>query len=122
MSANVLQFVAMNDAPNRIRELRMAAHLSQQALGDSIGVSKMTISDLERGNMKLDIEYMTRIAKALGVAAVDLLPPSANPWALSDEERSLIEKFRMASTEQREQVQRVADVLLPFRAQPRDAA
>ena len=122
MSADVLQFTAMSDAPNRIRELRMAAGLSQQTLGDRIGVSKVTISDLERGNMKLDVGYMGRIADAIGVAAADLLPKSLNPDSLSREERMLIERYRSASDEQREQVQKVTDVLLPFAAESRDAA
>lgn len=122
MSADILQFTAMSDAPNRIRELRMAANISQQKLGDQIGVSKMTISDLERGGMKLDVDYMSRIGAALGVAAADLLPRSLNPDSLSREERMLIERYRSASDEQREQVQKVTDVLLPFAAENRDAA
>lgn len=122
MSADILQFTAMSDAPNRIRELRMAAGMSQQALGDRIGVSKMTISDLERGNMKLDVDYLSRIADALQVAATDLLPRSLNPDSLTREERMLIERYRSASDEQRQQVQKVTEVLLPFAAEPRDAA
>ena len=66
MSAEILHFFGVLDAPNRIRELRLAAGLSQQALGDRVGVSKVTVSDLERGNMKLDTEYMRRFALALG--------------------------------------------------------
>lgn len=122
MSADILQFTAMSDAPNRIRELRMAAGMSQQALGDRIGVSKMTISDLERGNMKLDVDYLARIADALQVAATDLLPRKLNPDSLTREERMLIERYRSASDEQRQQVQKVTEVLLPFAAEPRDAA
>ena len=100
----------------------MAAGMSQQALGDRIGVSKMTISDLERGNMKLDVEYMSRIAEALQVAATDLLPRSLNPDSLTREERMLIERYRSASDEQRQQVRRVTEVLMPYAAEPRDAA
>ena len=122
MSADILQFTAMSDAPNRIRELRMAAGMSQQALGDRIGVSKMTISDLERGNMKLDVDYLARIADALQVAATDLLPRALNPDSLTREERMLIERYRSASDEQRQQVQKVTEVLLPFAVEPRNAA
>jgi transcriptional regulator with XRE-family HTH domain len=45
--------------------------MSQQALGDAVGISKMTISDLERGKIRLDLEYMRRIAQALNVATTD---------------------------------------------------
>ncbi len=115
MSADILHFVTVENAPNRIRELRMQAGISQQVLADRIGVSKVTISDLERGKMKLDTEYMRRIAYALDVQSADLLRKADNAAALSLEERHLIDRLRAANDEQREQVQRVADVLLPFR-------
>lgn len=114
MFADVLHFSGMNDAPNRIRELRLEAGLSQQALGDAVGTSKMTISDLERGSMQLTQDYMRRIAQALGVVPADLLPAQDNPEGLSIEERELIERLRLATPEQREQVHRVADVIAPF--------
>lgn len=112
----------MMGAPNRIRELRMLAGLSQQTVADRVGVSKVTISDLERGNMRLDVEYMKRIAAALNVTPADLLPLEANPWALSDDERAIIERYRNGNEEQRQQVQRMADVIIPWKPQSRDAA
>lgn len=113
MLADVLLFTAMTDAPNRIRELRIEAKLSQQALGDLVGVSKMTISDLERGNMRLDLEYMRRIARALGATVADLLPRSDNADALSIEERALLNKFRAINDGQRQQVTQVIDIIVP---------
>lgn len=118
MSADILHFGAMDEAPNRIRELRLEAGLSQQALGDAINVSKMTISDLERGRMVLTLDYMRRIARALGVATVDVLPREDHPDALSVDERQLIDQYRSASEEQKDQLQKVADVLTPFRHEP----
>ncbi|WP_324694575.1 helix-turn-helix transcriptional regulator [Novosphingobium sp. RL4] len=115
MSADILHFVPMDEAPNRIRELRMQAKLSQQALGDAVGVSKMTISDLERGNMRLDTEYLRRVARALGVLPADLLSLSDNPGALTIEERRFIEQLRSASPEQRDQLHKVADVIAPYK-------
>ena len=93
----------------------MGARLSQQALGDRVGVSKVTISDLERGKMRLDVEYMRRIAAALDVLPADLLPLSDNPYSLSGDERALIEQLRTATDDQRDQVRRVADVIIPFK-------
>ena len=96
--------------------------LSQQRIADAIGVSKVTISDLERGEMQLTLDYMRRIAEVLGVTPTDLMPRSLNPDALSAEERALIDHLRTASDEQREQLLRVADVIVPFRGAPREAA
>jgi len=116
MSADVFHFVAMDQAPNRIRELRMVMKpkWSQQRLAEAIGVSKVTISDLEIGKMQLTQDYMRRIALALRVAPADLLPPEENPAALSHEERRLINQLRAANEDQREQVHKVADVIAPY--------
>jgi transcriptional regulator with XRE-family HTH domain len=122
MSAEILHFARMTDDPNRIRELRLARGLSQQVVADRVGVSKVTISDLERGKMRLDLEYMRRIGKALGVIAADLLPADVNPWALSEDERYLIEQLRYAAPEVRDQVRRVTDALIPYQAEPRKVA
>ncbi|MBD3729691.1 MAG: helix-turn-helix transcriptional regulator [Sphingomonadales bacterium] len=103
--------------PNRIREIRLEAGLSQQVLGDRIGVTKVTISDLERGKMRLDIDYMRRIAHALSVKPSDLLPCEDNADSLSHDERKLIEKLRKADPATREQIHRVAEVMLPFKGE-----
>ena len=118
MSAEILHFFRVIDAPNRIRELRKLAGLSQQAVADRIHVSKVTVSDLELGKMQLTHDYMRRIAAALDVAPADLLPYSDNPVALTAEERQLIQRMRSAGAEQRDQVHRLADVVLPAE-QPR---
>lgn len=112
------------EAPNRIRELRMALRpkRSQQWLGDQIGVSKVTISDLELGKMRLDVEYMRRLAVALEVQPADLLPLADNPYSLTAEERRLIEQLRAAGPEQRDQVHKVADVIAPWRGPESEAA
>ena len=117
MSADILHFVPVTEAPNRIRELRMQAELSQELLGEAIGVSKVTISELERGKMALTLDYMQRIAEALEVYPSDLLPHSDSPEPLSVAERALIEQLRAASPEQREQLHRVADVIAPYRVE-----
>jgi transcriptional regulator with XRE-family HTH domain len=113
VSANVLQFRPMSDDPNRIRELRSAIKMSQQELGNRAGCSKMTISDLERGNMELTLTYMRRIAPALGVEIADLLPRSDNPYALDANERKYLERFRVADKDQRETLERVTDAIVP---------
>lgn len=116
----------MDKNPNRIRELRLAKGWSQQRLADEVGCSKMEISGLERGRPKLNLEWMRRVAPALGVTPADLLPVDDNPRALSEEEWALIQQFRAGDDRGRDELQRVADVLLPFRddrsADGRDAA
>lgn len=117
MSAEILHFFRVIDAPNRIRELRKLAGLSQQAVADAIHTSKVTVSDLELGKMQLTHEYMRRIAPVLGVTPADLLPLSDNPGALTPEERQLIERMREADETKREQLRQLVDVVLPAHAE-----
>jgi transcriptional regulator with XRE-family HTH domain len=112
VSAEILLFLPMFDDPNRIRELRRDKDWSQQTLADMIGVSKVTISDLERGKMQLTLEYMRRIAAALGVTPGELLSADDNPLLPSAaDERALIERFRDASPEERANISRVTEAL-----------
>ena len=110
------------EAPNRIRELRLDADLSQQALADAVGVSKVTISDLERGKMQLTVDYMRRISRALNVASADLLARDDNPYSLTDQERELIDRLREADPDQRDQLAKIADVMIPWKGADRSAA
>ena len=61
-------------SPNRIRELRERAGLSQAELGRLIGVSGPQVSRLEIGSRQLTQNLMQRLSRALGVNPPDLLP------------------------------------------------
>jgi phage repressor protein C with HTH and peptisase S24 domain len=61
---------------NRIRELRLKAGLSMQALADRAGTSAPQINKLEKGERRLTVDWMVRIGKALGVDPTELLPPN----------------------------------------------
>lgn len=64
--------------PNRIREWRERRDLTQDALAEASGTSKMQISRLERGERRLTQGWMERIAAVLDCRPADLLPaPSA---------------------------------------------
>lgn len=57
-----------------IKEARLAQNLTQQQLGDRIGVQKAQISRLEKGKNVITLPTISRIFKALGAktAALDL--------------------------------------------------
>lgn len=66
--------------PNRLYELRTAAGLTMGELGARAGTTPAQISKLEKGQVKLTVEWMTKLATALGCRPVDLLldaPPPA---------------------------------------------
>ena len=99
----------MDQAPNRIRAIRMAAGLSQQALADQVGVSKVTISSLEVGRMQLTLDYMKRISRVFGLTPVDLLLEEEQSAFLREEEMELIRAYRAAGPLQRDMINRVAE-------------
>lgn len=59
--------------PNRIRELRQAAGLTQEALGERAKLSKQEISALERGVKQIMPVTGQRIAAALGRSLAEIL-------------------------------------------------
>jgi transcriptional regulator with XRE-family HTH domain len=61
-------------APNRISAIRKRKSITQQQLAEAVGSHWITVSKLERGEMKLTTEWLTKIAKALGVGPAELLP------------------------------------------------
>jgi transcriptional regulator with XRE-family HTH domain len=57
---------------------RARARLSQQQLAERAGISRPTVSRLERGVGDVGIDAVQRIADALGIAIADLfVPPSS---------------------------------------------
>lgn len=108
--------------PNRILELRRGAGLSQEELAFRIGVSKMQISGMERGKRELTLTMMRKLADALGVDTVDLLGRSDNPMSLDDGARRLLSRYNEAAPDQRENLERVAEALVPVAHRSRDAA
>jgi transcriptional regulator with XRE-family HTH domain len=122
VSAQILLFNFMADLPNRIRELRLGAELSQDALAAKVHCSKMQISELERGLKPLTVAWMRRIAKELGVTPGELLTHDDNPLLADERERRLLEQFRRATPEQRASIASVAEALVGHKEERQDQA
>lgn len=58
---------------NRLRELRKKAGLTLQEVAEGAGTSNPMIGMLERGERKLTVEWLERIAPVLGVKPSDIL-------------------------------------------------
>lgn len=57
----------------RIRELRLASGLSQEALADEAGLHRTYMGSVERGERNISLENIVRIARALKVEPSELL-------------------------------------------------
>lgn len=60
---------------NRIREFRHQKGWSLQQLADSCGTSRAQIDKLERGERRLTVDWMLRLAAPLDCQPAELLPP-----------------------------------------------
>lgn len=60
----------------RIKELREAREMTQEALGEVVGLEGATISRIERGQLTKTLDRLQRIAKALNVSPIDLFEVS----------------------------------------------
>ena len=57
----------------RLKEIRQKKRLTQQALADLVGVTRVTIARYEIGDRDPKGTTLVRIARALGVSTSDLL-------------------------------------------------
>ena len=66
----------------RIRKLRSDKGISQEALAELAGLHRTYISSVERGERNVTLTTIERLASALGVPMVELIP-SDSPTPLS---------------------------------------
>src|SRR5689334_13791183 len=67
-------------SPDRLRHLRVEAHLRQKDLADEVGVDPVTVSSWENGYWVPRLHLIVRTARVLGCDLTDLLegsPPSS---------------------------------------------
>ncbi len=57
----------------RLRELRLERGLSQEKLGELVGLDRTYVSSTEAGRRNVSLKTIHRLAEALGVDAKDLL-------------------------------------------------
>jgi putative transcriptional regulator len=58
----------MNELHNRLRDLRLAKGITQEALADQVGVTRQTIIAIEKAKFVPSVRLALEIAMALDVA------------------------------------------------------
>ncbi|MFE4691710.1 helix-turn-helix domain-containing protein [Streptomyces sp. NPDC056749] len=61
--------------PAQIRRRRIEAGLTQESLGQRVGVTKSHISGIERGTAGASAPMLLRLADAFACEVADLMPP-----------------------------------------------
>lgn len=116
--ANVLPFPVMttqlDSYPNRIRELRTARKMTQQALADEIGTSAVHVGHLELGRRELSLAMMRAIARVFDVPAADILSRDDNPLGASPRSRQLLAHWESADDAGKLAIESVAASMATF--------
>ncbi len=72
---------------NRIREWRQKRGFSLQQLAEGCGTTRAQVDKLERGERRLTVDWMIRLAKPLDCLPADLLPGQQNSPAIAEQGR-----------------------------------
>ena len=95
------------DISERLRSIRKAKNMSVYKLSQLSGVSETHIRDLERGDRNPSVDTLCRLVEPMGVPLSELFNESNNATVLSDDEKTLLDCYRMLSKDK-------ADSLLVF--------
>lgn len=106
--------------PNRIREWRQRREMTLVDLAKAVGTTQTHMSRLELGDRPLTLEWMERIARALGIHVGDLLRADHNPDLPTERERRLLAALRDGGEQAMRTVEAVAEAQRPFTPQRSD--
>lgn len=59
---------------DRIRQVRTGVKLSQDSLARAVGLSRTSITNIEKGRQPVQVHLLVKIADALGATSASLLP------------------------------------------------
>ncbi|MEM9424867.1 MAG: helix-turn-helix transcriptional regulator, partial [Spirochaetota bacterium] len=77
---------------SRVKEIRTVNSLKQKDFGETIGLSLMNVSDIERGKVKASTEIIQKISKQFGVSPAWLLTGEGEMFLPTEEEKKAKEK------------------------------
>lgn len=92
------------DIAERLKTARKAKDLSVYKLSQLTGVSETHIRDLERGDRNPSFDTLNRMVKPLGLSLADLFKESEDVSYLSNDEKELVECYRMLSDDKAEKL------------------
>ena len=95
------------DIAKRLKTVRNSKKISIYKLSQLSDVSESQIRNIERGNSNPSFDTLSKLAEPLGLSLADLLNETEEVSYLSNEEKELVECFRMMSKEK-------SDALLHF--------
>lgn len=99
----------MNNILVKIVELREARNWSEYQLAERANIPQSTINSWYRKNMTPSISSLEKICTALDITLSQLFAESQVQYDLTDEQKSLIEKWSKLNEEQKEAILNLID-------------
>lgn len=94
----------------RIREVRCNKHLTQEYIGNMVGVNSTHISNIELNKVKVSLSTLVRICNAMDIT-VDYLLENEYHTSTSILEKEIINTIKDMPKEKQETILRIARVL-----------
>ena len=86
---------------NRVQDLRRERGWSMEELARRANTTRQRIWAIEHGETRLNEDWLRKLASALDVAPIDLLPPQDQGLALTPDEIALLKAIRTLPPERR---------------------
>jgi len=90
----------------RIQQAREAAGFSQEEVARALGLSRPTISDIERGKRRVDTLLLRRLARLFGVQPWDLLEPVEKAPQVAQVREALLKEIAPLPPADKEKINR----------------
>ena len=93
----------------KLKKLRDDRGMSMYRLTQMTGVSGHHIKGIEQGTRQPTIETLNKLVNALGSSLADIFSDDDNSVRLAEDERQLIENYRMVSEEKKSALLNMSD-------------
>lgn len=67
-------YMALGERIKRAREGHPAGRMTQADLADAVGLERTSITNIEKGNQKIQLHTLYRLCEVLGLSLADSLP------------------------------------------------
>ena len=95
----------------KLKKLRDDRGMSMYRLTQMTGVSGHHIKGIEQGTRQPTIETLNKLVNALGSSLADIFSDDDNSVRLAEDERRLLENYRMVSEEKKSALLNMSDLL-----------
>ena len=89
-----------------LRSVRKSANLTQEALAERVGLSRTSITNIERGRQHVSLHMLFSLAAAVGVEPAELLPQKEAVYRLEMIDQELLKETQLGQ-EGKEWLQRI---------------